>query len=61
MGRDHRGARARGNAAECSGGPSPLREALLAHRVAWARASVQGCPLSMCWSSAPERMTTADR
>eukprot|EP00969_Alexandrium_andersonii_P027997 1220961-Alexandrium_andersonii.AAC.1 len=54
-------ARASGKAAECFGGPSPLHEALLALHAAWARAPVQGCPPSACWSLAPERMTTADR
>eukprot|EP00969_Alexandrium_andersonii_P133744 5914560-Alexandrium_andersonii.AAC.1 len=54
-------ARASGKAAECFGGPSPLRDARLALRATWARRSVQGYPLSMRCCMAPERMTTADR
>eukprot|EP00969_Alexandrium_andersonii_P283737 12544601-Alexandrium_andersonii.AAC.1 len=54
-------ARARGNAAECFGGPSPRRDARLALRAAWARRSVHGCPFSTCCCLAPERTVTAER
>eukprot|EP00969_Alexandrium_andersonii_P134189 5935608-Alexandrium_andersonii.AAC.1 len=48
-------ARANGKAAECFGGPSPLREARLADLCAWASRSAHGCPSSMCCCLAPER------
>eukprot|EP00969_Alexandrium_andersonii_P370188 15476741-Alexandrium_andersonii.AAC.1 len=63
MGRGHWGARARGRAgmppsASTARAPCARPSAL---RVAWARASAHGCPLSTRRSLAPEGMTAADR